>query len=182
MTPDRQAHDRARFVHLVEPLLDDLFRFALRLCGDRVGAEDLVQQTLLVGLNRLDQLQADGAIKTWLFRILYRTFLNHRKRKAPMPAPDRELENLIPLDRSGGTPHTQTSARELGDLLAHAFDQLPEHQREAVWLVDGLGSTYAEAARILGIPVGTTTSRVLRGRMALRAQLSSVAREQGVIQ
>ncbi len=141
-----------------------------------------MQQSLLSGLNHLDQLREDAAFKTWQFRILYRTFLNNRKRRAPMFAPDHEIENLVPLDRGGATPHSRANARQLGTLLASALDQLPERQREAVWLIDGLGSTYAEAAQILGIPIGTATSRALRGRLALRAQLHGVAREQGVIQ
>lgn len=173
------AERRRRFEALVRPILGDLYRFARRLTRDPVRAEDLLQQSLLTGLDRLDQLHDDGAFKVWQSRILFRTHLNERaRRKDMLMEPDQLERKVIPLARG---PHEAAEQRQLGASLATALDDLPDEQRQVVWLVDGQGHTYAQAAEILGIAPGTAASRVARGRLALRSALRSIATEQGVI-
>lgn len=78
-------------------------------------------------------------------------------------------------------PEHRLIGQQLGRQIAAAMDQLPAGQREAVWLVDGQGHTFAETASILGIAEGTAASRVARARRALRQLLAPLALEQGVI-
>ena len=136
---------------------------------------------MLVGLTKIDQLADDGAFKVWQCRIVYRTFVNDRARKRPVPIPDDQLDNVVEIGAQREDPAEAAARRELGRRLDAAMDRLPAAQREAVWLVDGEGFLYAEAAEILGIRPGTAASRVLRGRAALRQGLARSAREQGVI-
>lgn len=172
-----------RFETLVRPVINDLYGFALRLTRDPVRAEDLLQQSLLVGLRRLDQLRDEGAFRVWQSRIVYRTFLNLGDRQRPTPFDPDDLERRAITPKGAlRRPDDHVSAREVGAAVGNALDKLPMEQRDAVWLVDGQGYKYAEAAEILGVPAGTVASRAARGRRALRTRLADVAREHGVLQ
>ncbi|MEL6348903.1 MAG: sigma-70 family RNA polymerase sigma factor [Myxococcota bacterium] len=176
----RQWQRKKRFERLIRPHVDGLRRFACKLERDADDAEDLLQEALLQGLTRLDQLNEDRAARVWISRIVYRTFLNRcRKRRSdrteewseraegaviPFPGADARLEN-----------------KRLGQRLEDAMASLPDPQRQAVWLVDGQGFQFSEAAEILGTRPGTVASRVARGRAALRLKLTDIARERGVI-
>jgi RNA polymerase sigma-70 factor (ECF subfamily) len=176
--------DRHRFDALVRPVLPDLYRFALRLTRDGVTAEDLLQQALLQGLRHLSQLHDDGAFRVWQCRVLYTTFLNARAQshrfsgESMLDEEEGADPRVVPFERPG--PEQETQHRQLGARIAGALDRLPADQREAVWLVDGQGFKFGEAAQVLGVPAGTVASRVARGRLALRIDLAAVAAEEGV--
>ncbi|MBT3224035.1 MAG: RNA polymerase sigma factor, partial [Proteobacteria bacterium] len=149
-----------RFGALARPLLGDLYRFARRLeRNDPVKAEDLLQQALLRGLTNMEQLRKENAFRVWMCRILFRIHLNNRQK----PTEDFADPEVIPFP-NGADPHQKLVAKRIGDTLLGALDELPEKQRDAVWLVDGQGFKYAEVADILDISPGTAASRVARGR------------------
>ena len=168
-----------RFNGLVTPILSDLYRFARRLERDAIRADDLLQQGLLVGLKNFDQLANEGAFKVWISRILYRSFLNNRKKRVEE---SMNGTNIVALAPPTSDPDRRLARRQLSRDLADALDRLPIDQRDAIWLIDGQGFKYAEAASILNCAPGTVASRVARGRMQLRRDLRNVAREEGVIQ
>lgn len=166
-----------RFEALVRPALADLYRFARRLTKDPVGAEDLLQESLVKGLARLSELRDVGAFRAWFSRVLYTTWLDSKsKRKEEPMLPDRVADRRVAKDG----PEVQMMAQQLGDHISAALDRLPPGQREAVWLVDGQGHTFAETATILGIAEGTAASRVARARRTLRAALAAIAEVEGV--
>jgi RNA polymerase sigma-70 factor, ECF subfamily len=170
---------RERFERLVRPVLGNLYRFARRLTRDPVTAEDLLQHALLRGLDRLPQLHDDRAFLVWQSRVLYTTFLNARDRRQDMQVGEDELDHtVIPFERSG--PEHDAMRKQLGARIGDALERLPADQREAVWLVDGQGFKFAEAAEVLGVPPGTVASRVARARVTLRADLAAVAADEGV--
>lgn len=170
-----------RFTALVRPVLPDLYRFACRLTRDPVAAEDLLQQALMRGVDHLDQLQDDRAFKVWQSRVLYTTFLNQRSRGESMAEDGNDRGGtVIPFEPASASPDRDVHRRQLGGRIADAFDRLPAEQREAVWLVDGQGFKFGEAADVLGVPPGTVASRVARGRLALRIDLAAVAADEGV--
>ncbi len=176
----RSAQRRSRYEAMLSPVLADLYRFALRLTRDPTTAEDLLQQASLTAFEKLDQLSDEGAFRVWVSRIVYRTHLNARRRTRETLVDAEVIDNVVALEPRPG-PAERAGARQLGRQLALALDHLPAEQREAVWLVDGQGFKYAEAADILGIRPGTAASRVARGRLALRVRLEDVARDEGVI-
>lgn len=167
-----------RFDRLVTGVLDDLYRLALSLERDPVRAEDLLQSSLVRALDRMHQLRSDEAFRAWTGRIVYTTFANDRARRREEILPPEHLDNVVNLD--GSRPDREAESSRAWAQLSAALDALPSDQREAVWLVDGLGFRFAEAAEVLGVPMGTTASRVARGREALRVSLGELAREQGV--
>ena len=168
---------RARFERLLRPEYAALGGLALRLTRDPVAAEDLLQEALLTGLRRIDQLREAGAFRLWMSRILVRTWQNRGARKIDTVIELREVR--VACEDS---PARHLQRRQLAERMSQAFDALPEPQRVAVLLVDGQGFRFAEAADILDTRPGTVASRVARGRAALRDALGDVARAEGVIQ
>jgi RNA polymerase sigma factor (sigma-70 family) len=161
----------ADMVHLIEPVLPSLRRYARTFVRDASAADDLVQDTLERAISRWRQRHSDGDTRTWLFTILHNLAVNHLRRAARR---GREL----PLDDAGepdvATPSTQEDALRHADILA-AVGQLPDDQRGLLLLVSIEDVSYAEAARILDIPIGTVMSRLARAR----ARLLKLVEEQG---
>lgn len=176
MTPPQQ-----RFESLLLPVREGLYRFALQLTGDPVRADDLLSMAVVAGLRSIGQLEADPAFRTWMSRIVYRTHLNEQKRLGRGEGRGQSLDNVVDLAGTGPGPDDQLSRARLGRRIAEALDGLPEAQAQAVWLVDGQGLKYREAAEVLGIPRGTAATLVARGRRTLRGRLREDAREQGVV-
>lgn len=161
------------FAELAMPELDSLYRFACRLERDRDRAWDLLQTALLVGMRKFEQLESSTSFRPWMSRILYRQFLNSRRRRTEEPLEDVEPTSSAWTSQPALDPQERFLARRRGRMLAAALERLPRSQRVAVLLIDVQGYTYAEAASILDVPPGTVASRVVRGRHGLRADLRS---------
>lgn len=150
-----------------------LRRYALVLTRDRDDAEDLVQECLAKAIAAADGYRPCGDMRAWLFRILHNAHVSAVRRRRV-----REMSG-IGQDPSGRTQEAaQDRGLEVRDVLA-ALDRLPEEQRQAVTLIAIEELRYEEAARILGIPVGTLMSRLGRGRAALRDMLNARERPTG---
>ena len=145
-----------------------LRRFALALSRDAADADDLVQATAERIIRSVGQWQAGSRFDSWMFRIartLWIDTMRARGRQNARFAPEEDGEQ-VGFDPRPGTE----AAIDLGTAMA-AMQRLPEEQREviALILVDGLG--YRETADTLGLPIGTISSRLARGRTALLAML-----------
>jgi RNA polymerase sigma-70 factor (ECF subfamily) len=154
--PDRAA--------LIEEQMPGLRRFACALLrGNREAADDLVQDTLVRALSHWNLRRKQGNLRGWLYTILYNRFLSdqHRVRRRGTHDALTEESELPGID--GG----QHSVLEHRDLL-RAFATLPEEQRAVLLLVGVEDLSYQEAARVLGVPIGTVMSRLSRGRERLR--------------
>lgn len=146
-------------------LLPRLRRLARALAGHPADADDLVQVALERALARAAQWRPDARLDAWVFGILRNAWLDElraRGRQQRVFAPE-EAGVLV------GEASVERHAQAL--TVAAALAQLPEEQREVVALVLVEGLSYAEAADVLGIPVGTVTSRLARGRAALQRLL-----------
>lgn len=149
-------------------LLPRLRRFAMSLTRSVPDAEDLVQAAIERALSRTDQFGPEGRLDLWLFRILRTVWLNmNRSTKLRRTEQIEEHENEAVVD---GIRNAEAGL-ELQSVRA-AFLNLPVEQREPLLLVCVEGLSYAEAAVLLGIPLGTLTSRLVRGRAALSAALA----------
>jgi len=160
---------------LIEAQIPGLRRFACALLrGDREAADDLVQDTLERALSRWNLCRNQGNLRGWLYTILYNRFLSnqHRvQRRGPHDAFTEETE--LP-----GVDGGQQSALEHRDLL-RAFAALPEEQRTVLLLVGVEELSYQEAARVLGVPIGTVMSRLSRGRQRLRRSMNGELKQNG---
>jgi RNA polymerase sigma-70 factor (ECF subfamily) len=156
------VHDVAA---LIEPHIPALRRYAWALLRDDHAADDLVQDCLERALSRWHLRRRDGNLRAWLFAILHNRFISDRRRDARrgIAAP---LEDG-PEAASASDAESGVARRDLLDGLA----LLPEDQRAVVLLVAVEDLSYEEAARALGIPIGTVMSRLSRGRDKLRRYL-----------
>lgn len=145
-----------------------LYRTAYSWCHNPDLADDLVQQTLYKALENYSQLRELKALNGWLFRILYRCFVNQKKYNREVALDDSMLgvEDYTP-EIAAGAAHIVLKVRS-------AISTLSLEQRQAITLVDLEGFTYAEVAKILDIPVGTVMSRLSRGRKKLLDRLISL--------
>lgn len=148
---------------LIEPHIPALRRYAFALLRDRDRADDLVQDTLERALSRWLLRRRDGDVRAWLFTILRNLHVSRWRR-------DRRHGTTVDLD-GVATPSVaarQEAALEVHDVLA-AMDQLPEEQKSLLLLVGVEDFSYDDAARILGMPIGTVMSRLSRARQKLRS-------------
>ena len=151
----------------LEVHIPGLRRFARGLVrGDRDRADDLVQDSLERALSHWHQRRSDGNPRAWLYTILYNRFVTDQqyrlRRQASLNSLTAGLEEEAPLADGG-----QEGGLKRRDLL-RGFAALPADQRAVLLLVAIDGFSYQEAARILGIPLGTVMSRLSRGRARLR--------------
>jgi RNA polymerase sigma-70 factor (ECF subfamily) len=144
----------------LEPHLDRLYRAALAMCGSRTDAEDLVQEVCLRALVKPRVIRGADDLP-YLLQMLRNVFYNQCRTQASHRTPPVEPEAL------GAIPDGRRHDPELGVLVRdvhRAVAALPAPYRDVVVAVDVLGLPYAEAADVLGIPVGTVMSRLHRGR------------------
>jgi RNA polymerase sigma-70 factor (ECF subfamily) len=138
-----------------------LRRYALALTGSGWEAEDLVQETLARAIAAAASFRKDGNLRGWLFSIMHNAFVSSVRAKRVI---ERELNDDLP---EVGQPATQLERLEVRDVLS-ALARLPEGQRAALVLIALEDFSYREAARVLGVPLGTLMSRLARGRETLR--------------
>lgn len=152
---------------LIEQQIPALRRYAYALLRDRDRADDLVQDTLERALTHRASRRDDGDLRAWLFAIQRNLYISAHRRRArwgtPMALDEAELPSVAAR---------QEGALEMRDVLS-ALDQLPEEQRSLLLLVGVEDFSYEEAARILGMPMGTVMSRLSRGRQRLRTLLET---------
>jgi RNA polymerase sigma-70 factor (ECF subfamily) len=155
-------------------LLPRLRRFARALARSDADAHDLVQETVERALAKRSGFRPGTRLDSWAFTIMRRIFIDQTRSNA------RRARVVSPADDL--TPHVADAAMAGEDLRADALavrdalHALPDDQRLAVALVLIDGLSYAEAAEVMGVPAGTLTSRLVRGRQALIQTLA----EQGV--
>ena len=152
---------------LLEAHIPGLRRFARALLrGDHDRADDLVQDSLERALSRWHQRRGDGNLHSWIYTILYNRFLTDRQRRLRRRVWDSSLTAVVDADlpRIDGGQEGMLAYRD----LLRGFAELPEDQRAVLFLIGVEDFSYAEAARILGVPIGTVMSRLSRGRERLR--------------
>ena len=151
------------------PHLDDLYRAASHMIGNRTEAEDLVQETYLQAWKSFDRFELGTNCRAWLFKILFHVIQHHRRKwyRLKLTSEGDEVFSEM-LVYEPPIPQELTDEEILG-----AFRKVPEPYREVVLLSDVYDFTYKEIAETLGIPQGTVMSRLSRGRQQLRLQLST---------
>ena len=149
--------------------LPRLRRFALALTGEHEGADDLVQETCLRALSRVEQFQQGSRLDSWMFKIAQNVWLDKMRSKtargqhmsiddAPMltdAASQSRIENVIEI-------------RE----VSRAIARLPSELQMLVMLVCVDGRSYRETSDMLSMPIGTVMSKLARARRLLHEMLN----------
>ncbi|WP_300402723.1 RNA polymerase sigma factor [uncultured Nocardioides sp.] len=163
------------FADVVEPEIEVLLRVGRSLTGSDTDAEDLVQETMIRAFGAIDRFDGRHP-RAWLLTILRRTHLNMHRRQRPSTVGDWEvLHHARPAFGGAHAPSAEDRAlaEDLDPALRTAMAALDERFRAAVVLVDVHDLSYADAAAVLDVPVGTIMSRLSRARTRLRAALAA---------
>lgn len=139
-----------------------LFGYLLRMSGDRMIAEEILQDTLVAVWRGAGGFQARSSVRTWLFGVARRQALQ-RLRKRPAPAPAQIVDRA---DAALGPEELAVLATG-GTAVAAAVGRLPDHHREVLALVMVAGLPLAEVAGILDLSLGTVKSRLFHARAAV---------------
>lgn len=138
---------------------DNLYRFALRYTGERMAAEDAVQDTFVTLWERRKEVDA-RRVKGWLIRILYRRLIDEHRHE--------ELKRRTESDEwRPESSWQQHESFELLDALQQALNQLPERQRILLLMRDLEGYDYAEMAEASGITVDQVGVYLFRARKTM---------------
>jgi RNA polymerase sigma-70 factor (ECF subfamily) len=150
-------------------LIPRLRRYARALAGEKSAADDLVQDTLERAWAKLHLYRRGTDLRAWMFTVMHNVYVNQLRAARPGVQLEDDMPELM-------RPARESEALELRD-LDRAVRRLPPEQREVLLLVVLEDMSYDEAARTLGIPIGTVMSRLARAREKLRAMLSGLPPE-----
>jgi len=165
-----------RFETEAMPHLNDIFRTATRILGDRARAEDVAQEVYLQAWKSFHRFESGTNCRAWLFKILFHCVNHHRRKWFRFPQL-KETEEFLEANLTAPVPIPDQLTDQ--DILS-ALDRIPADFRAVILMVDVEEFAYKDAAEILSIPIGTIMSRLSRGRKLLREQLSEVAQSYGI--
>ena len=165
----------AQFEELVSPHMNNLYKLAYRLTGQRDNAEDLVQDLLLKVYPRLQEMQGIEKLAAWLSRVLYRLFIDQYRHQQRSPINLMSDENVIYNTHASNMagPSDVANAELSQELINAALAQLSVDRRILIMLHDVEGYSLQEINEITDIPVGTIKSRLSRARNKLRKIIQS---------
>ncbi len=184
-----QAGDFEAFGLLVDANKAKVYAMARRLAGNSEDAEDIVQETFLKAIDKIDQFRGESAFGTWLTAIALNMGRAHfaKQKKADL----KPIEDYLPgkgsataHDHSTASlfdwkdPHSLLETEELRSTVDQAISDLPYKYREAFVLRYIEELSIKEVARLTGQTEASAKSRVLRARLALRDSLSTEFEEQ----
>src|SRR4029077_11804376 len=180
----QEARDRVRFEEEALELSDQVYRVARRLVGSREEADDLVQQTYERAFRSWRQYTPGTNLRAWLLRILTNLNIDRGRRQQRSPqttsldneAADYFLYHQLESQSPEENPDEERVLDRLSqDSVVEALAEVPHDFRDVIVLVDIGEFSYADAAQILHIAVGTVMSRLHRGRRVLKQQLADRA-------
>ena len=158
----------ASFEDQLTALLPRLRRFAHALSRDSADADDLAQATVERALRSRDHWQPGTRLDSWACRIMRNLWIDTaraRSRKSAREAPEEEGLSV------GDDPRDAMDASLDLQRVMEAMGRLPDEQREVVALILVEGFGYREVSEMLGLPIGTVSSRLVRGRTSLLAMV-----------
>jgi RNA polymerase sigma-70 factor (ECF subfamily) len=178
------ARDRVRFEEDALALSDQVYRVARHLASSREDADELMQETYARAFRSWRSFQPDTNMRAWLLRILTNINIDRGRRQQrapqmqPLEANDYYLYDRLAENDDGVSDEDRVVERLSQDDIVTALSAVPHDFRDVIVLVDLGDFSYADAAQILDIPVGTVMSRLHRGRRILKRELAESALEE----
>lgn len=175
---------RAGFESAYEELIDrfqqPVYGIVLRLLGNSSDAGDVVQDVFLKIFRNVNSFRGQSSLRTWIYRIAVNEAYNHRRwafrhcrNEVSLEAErDEDRQPIDPPAHPSSSPYRQALDSQTRVLIEQALTRINPLFRTAVVLRDIENLSYEEIAEILQISLGTVKSRIMRGREALRRELS----------
>src|ERR671924_1754950 len=178
----QEALDRVRFEEEAIALSDQVYQVARRLVRTREEAEDLMQETYARAFRSWRSFTPGTNLRAWLLRILTNLNVDRGRRiqRSPQTQPLEESDYYLANKVASAAGEEALEADDVverlsQDSIVNALSEIQPQFRDVVVLVDIGDFSYADAAQILDIPIGTVMSRLHRGRRALKQQLAQEA-------
>lgn len=170
-----QEGDLYAFEEIVQRYRDPLINFVYHFLGNRVDAEDVVQETFLRVYRNKHLYRRIAKFSTWIYTIasnLAKTELRRRRRRKVFSVSQMGYDHKdYDLPDSSRNPEQVVDGDMKEDIIRKEIEDLPVKFREVVVLRDIDEFSYEEISDILSIPIGTVKSRVNRGRLRLQSRL-----------
>lgn len=174
-----KSGDRAEFVRLVDIATPAIYRLGLKMLGNSLDAEDVLQTTFLKALQSLDEFEGRSSPMTWLYRIAVNEALMLLRKRRPqveiVDEPVGESDDITPpvqLTDWCCLPESDFLTAESRKALDAAIQTLPERLKAVFLLRDIEGLSIQETMDALELSETAVKSRLLRARLHLREQLS----------
>jgi RNA polymerase sigma-70 factor (ECF subfamily) len=165
--------DRHAFGELVRRHQSVVRSTLRRLTGGNVAlADDLAQETFLLAYRNLRSFRQEAKFSTWLYRIAYNVFLADARKIKELPMPDDADGETMAVPEATAPPSTSRQAALSID-LERAMRILSEPERAAIVQCYHNDLSHEEAARVLGCPVGTVKTHLLRAKQKLKARMGA---------
>jgi RNA polymerase sigma-70 factor, ECF subfamily len=168
------AKDRDAFAEMMSHHMNNIFRFAYGITGDRALAEDMTQETYIRLWRNAGQWKPKGRVRSWLLRITHNLCMDSLRAMKPGVSIDALGDTLRSAAPDAGFLLHES---QVSKIMKQALFELPERQRTALMLVHYSGCPQAEAADIMGISVDAFESLLARGKAGLRECLSGMKEE-----
>ncbi len=158
-----QGDERA-FRDLLDTHYMTIYRMAYRFCGNKPDAEDVTQLSCIKLAQNIGAFKGDAAFTTWLYTIVLNT---GRDWKRSQSRHDRGAVGLEIVENTVSGEDNPEQQLETSQKMAAVYN-LPEPEREIVWLVYGEGLTHKQVAEIMGMAEGTISWRINEARKILK--------------
>ncbi|OGS27635.1 MAG: hypothetical protein A2297_01425 [Elusimicrobia bacterium RIFOXYB2_FULL_48_7] len=155
--------DIAAFESLISKYQADAYNFACHFTGNRDDAYDITQEALIKVFKALPKFKGGCAFSTWLYRIVYNTYLDNKKK-----AYNRHKVSEVPLDDTRLVEEQPGEPGISADSVKSALALLPEKFRSIITLYHVETMSYSEISRVTGLSQGTVMSRLNRARKKLK--------------
>jgi RNA polymerase sigma-70 factor (ECF subfamily) len=185
LSEEQLLQRKADFDAEAMPHMGILHGYALKITGNQLDADDLVQETFLRAFRFFDKFEKGTNCKAWLFRIMKNLFINkyRKNQKEPGKVDYDEIENFFDTIRAERLDSTDLQEKVFSNLLdddvTRALNSLQDDFKTVVILCDLEGLSYEEIAEFIQCPIGTVRSRLHRGRKMLQQKLYDYAKERG---
>ena len=155
------------------------YSHAYAILGDPDSAEDAIQESFIKAFQNMNRYRGGGSFRGWLLTIvtnsaydlLRRSYRHPMQPLYPEDEDGEEMESPIWLADSASSVQETVEQHELSRNIYKALDELPEVYRSVLTLIDINELDYVEAAKVLGVPMGTVKSRLARARMQMKNKL-----------
>ncbi len=177
------------YEELIQRFQQPVYSIVYRLLGNPNDASDVVQDVFVKVFRSVGAFREQSSLRTWIYRIAVNEAHNHRRwfsrhcrREVPLENEREEQSNGLELAADPGrSPFEQALDSENRQLIEQALTRINPTFRTAVLLRDIENLSYEEISEILQLSLGTVKSRILRGREALRRELTQRV-DQGLAQ
>ncbi len=155
-----------------------VYNLALKLLRNKEDAEDVLQETFLIFMNKVQSYRGESSLSTWLFRVTTNVALSKMRAKELIDKdisihdPDFESLKGYEIRNWPNHPENEMDKKAFSDCLTKALNRLSEDYRVVFVLRDLEGMSTKETSKILGISISNVKVRLMRARLLLRDQLA----------